>query len=134
MSSHIFCNNCGEKNDALARICKKCGNSVVIQKRILSTGTLLDNRYEIKRLIKSGGMGTVYEALDERFSNIPCAIKEMTCDTSDETKQTYLINRFKKEAEMLHSLRHPNLPVVKDYFVHQGLYYLVMDYIEGKDL
>ena len=65
-------------------------------------------------------MGTVYEALDERFSNTPCAIKEMMCDTPDGEKQAYLIKRFKKEAEMLHLLRHPQFTGSKRLFCSPG--------------
>jgi len=118
--SMIFCNNCGEKNDDFATFCKKCGGPVVISSGRLKTGMTLDNRYKIKRLIKSGGMGAVYEAHDQRFSNSPCALKEMLGDSSDQEDQDYMVKRFKKEAEMLHSLRHQNLPVVKDYFVEGG--------------
>ena len=46
----------------------------------------------------------------------------------------YVIDRFKQEAKILAKLRHPNLPVVSDYFIHHGRYYLIMDYVEGRDL
>ena len=49
-------------------------------------------------------------------------------------EQKYIINRFKQEAKILAKLRHPNLPVVSDYFVYHGRYYLIMDYVEGEDL
>lgn len=130
----IFCNSCGQQNDDVSTFCKKCGEPVVATTRRLKTGMLLDNRYKINKLVKSGGMGAVYQALDQRFSSTPCALKEMFSQTNEPEEQEYLISRFKKEAEILHILRHPNLPVVKDYFVHQGRYYLVMDYIEGQDL
>jgi len=101
---------------------------------ILQQGTVLDKRYEIKKMLKAGGMGAVYKAADRRFSNSPCAVKEMLDKSSDEEKKKYYIKRFGEEAKILHRLRHPNLPVVKDYFIENGRYYLVMDYIEGRDL
>lgn len=100
----------------------------------LIPGLILDNRYEIRRLIKSGGMGSVYEAWDNRFQKTPCAVKEMLNLSGDKVNHEYMIERFSKEAKILHDLRHPNLPVVKDYFVKNGRYYLVMDYVEGNDL
>jgi len=100
----------------------------------LASGTMLDKRYEIKRLIKSGGMGAVYEALDHRFKKTSCAVKEMLSYSTQPKEQQYFISRFQEEAFILHNLRHPNLPGVRDYFVESGRYYLVMDYIEGRDL
>ncbi len=132
----IFCDKCGFQNSNSARYCKSCGEDIIATgaSGALMPGVILDERYEIKRLIKSGGMGSVYEALDNRFDKTPCAVKEMLNFSASPQNQQYLIDRFSKEARILNNLRHPNLPVVKDYFVQCGRYYLVMDYIEGEDL
>ena len=132
----IFCEKCGYQNSNSAKFCRGCGGEVIATASdgTLSTGVVLDNRYEIKRLIKSGGMGAVYEGIDRRFENRPCAVKEMLNLSSKPEEQEYFIDRFKKEALILHDLKHPNLPSVKDHFVEGGRYYLVMEYIEGKDL
>ncbi|MEQ8189948.1 MAG: ABC transporter substrate-binding protein [Candidatus Eremiobacterota bacterium] len=135
----VFCDKCGYQNRDSALFCKSCGidmrdDRTLSTSSILSPGVMLDKRYEIKRLIKSGGMGAVYEALDYRFEKNPVAVKEMLSVTTDTAGQQYFIERFKKEAQILNNLRHNNLPVVKDYFVENNRYYLVMDYIEGKDL
>jgi len=132
----IFCDTCGHNNRETAKFCHKCGKKIfsLAPDGTLKPGVILDRRYEIKRSIKSGGMGAVYEALDHRFEKRPCAVKEMLRSITCSEDQEYFINRFKKEALILHNLKHPNLPGVKDYFVESGRYYLVMDYIEGKDL
>ncbi|MEQ8168468.1 MAG: serine/threonine-protein kinase, partial [Candidatus Eremiobacterota bacterium] len=133
----LFCDKCGYENKDEAKFCQGCGSAIeiVTQSGRLKAGILLDNRYEIKRLIKAGGMGAVYEALDRRFKNAPCAVKEMLSPSSgDEEDKAYVLKRFETEAEILHTLRHPNLPFVRDYFTWEGRYYLVMDYIEGDDL
>ena len=102
---------------------------------ILEPGEMLDNRYEIQKNIKAGNMGSVYKALDHRLGKKVCAVKELLSDPDDTpAEREYLIKRFKKEAEILNELRHPNLPVVKDYFIDDERYYIVMDYIEGRDL
>ncbi len=94
----------------------------------LSTGQILNNRYRIVRLLGQGGFGAVYRAWDVNLS-LPCALKENT-ETSPEAARQFL-----REAQLLHTLRHPNLPLVKDHFVIPGQgQYLVMDYIEGQDL
>jgi len=132
----VFCENCGHQNRNSAKFCQGCGGQIITTASdgTLTPGVVLDKRYEIECLIKSGGMGAVYKALDKRFKNKPCAVKEMLSSLSSAKEQDYYINRFEKEAEILHDLKHSNLPVVKDYFVEAGRYYLVMEYIEGKDL
>jgi Tol biopolymer transport system component/predicted Ser/Thr protein kinase len=94
----------------------------------LSTGFLLNNRYRIQDILGQGGMGAVYRALDENL-NVTVAVKENSFFSDEYARQ------FQREAQVLASLRHPNLPRVFDYFVidQQGQY-LVMDYIEGDDL
>jgi serine/threonine protein kinase len=73
-------------------------------------------------------MGAIYRAYDESL-NITVAIKENFYTTDEYSRQ------FKREATMLASLRHPNLPRVTDHFVLSGEgQYLVMDFIEGVDL
>jgi len=103
--------------------------------KFLKNGMVLKNRYEIKRLINAGGMGSVYEISDREKNNTSCALKEMLpySEVSPDNRD-YMIRRFKTEAEILHKLRHPNLPAVTDYFIENENYYLVMDYIDGEDL
>ncbi|MEQ8167967.1 MAG: tetratricopeptide repeat protein [Candidatus Eremiobacterota bacterium] len=132
----IYCDKCGYQNRDSARFCKGCGGDVIptTPTGILQSGTLLDKRYEIKCLIKSGGMGAVYEALDHRFDKIRCAVKEMIGTSTKPDDLEYMKESFRKEANILRDLRHVNLPVVIDYFIEAGRYYIVMDYVEGKDL
>ncbi|MBI2266833.1 MAG: protein kinase, partial [Armatimonadetes bacterium] len=100
----------------------------------LIPGTLLDDRYEIQRLLNSGGMGAVYLAFDSRLQ-IPCAIKQMFSVYSGDELQ-FVSEHFQQEAQLLARLHHPGIPRVLDYFQLPGesQYFLVMDYIEGKDL
>jgi formylglycine-generating enzyme required for sulfatase activity/serine/threonine protein kinase len=94
----------------------------------LSPGQQLNNRYRIDSLLGQGGFGAVYRAWDLTFE-LACAIKENSETTEAARRQ------FMREARLLHTLRHPGLPQVKDYFVipDQGQY-LVMDFVEGEDL
>lgn len=73
-------------------------------------------------------MGSVYKATDENLG-ITVAVKENLFSTEEYTRQ------FKREATILASLRHNNLPRVTDHFVIAGQgQYLVMDFIDGDDL
>jgi serine/threonine protein kinase/Tol biopolymer transport system component len=73
-------------------------------------------------------MGAVYRAFDINLG-VAVAVKENLFTTAEYSKQ------FQKEALILATLRHPNLPRVTDHFVIEGEgQYLVMDFIEGEDL
>ncbi len=93
----------------------------------LSTGKMLKKRYRIERLIKQGGFGAVYLAVDTK-TGIQCAIKE-NLDTSPDSQHL-----FRREAEILAKLSHVNLPPVTAFFVTPTGQYLVMEYVEGEDL
>jgi serine/threonine protein kinase len=94
----------------------------------LSPGQTLNNRYRIANLLGQGGFGAVYKAWDLNLETHR-AIKE-NLDTSDVAQR-----QFKREAQILDKLVHPNLPRVIDHFIipNQGQY-LVMDFVEGDDL
>jgi formylglycine-generating enzyme required for sulfatase activity len=94
----------------------------------LTSGQLLNNRYNIKSALGKGGFGAVYRAWDTNLER-ECAIKE-NLDPSVEAER-----QFKREAKILVELVHPNLPRVFDTFIISGQgQYLVMDYIDGEDL
>jgi len=94
----------------------------------LQPGSLLNQRYRIDEVIAQGGMGGIYAAYDQ-ILNLRVAIKENFLPGEEHVRQFYL------EANILATLRHPNLPRVTDHFTVPGSgQYLVMDYIEGTDL
>jgi formylglycine-generating enzyme required for sulfatase activity/predicted Ser/Thr protein kinase len=89
---------------------------------------MLNNRYRIVKLLGQGGFGAVYKAWDVNLDT-PRAVKE-NLETSPEAQR-----QFKREAQILGKLTHPNLPKVIDHFTVPGEgQYLVMEYIEGDDL
>ena len=93
----------------------------------LQPGAILRHRYRIDRQLGRGGMGTVYLAYDQSLK-IPVAVKENLSIDPEAERQ------FRREAELLAGLRHPNLPRVTDHFLLEERQYLVMDFIEGEDL
>jgi serine/threonine protein kinase len=94
---------------------------------LLAAGAILQNRYRIVRQLGSGGMGAVYEAVDQRL-DATVAIKE-TFSVDDRLRR-----KFEQEARLLAQLHHPNLPRVSDYFTEEGRAFLVMQFIAGDDL
>jgi serine/threonine protein kinase len=94
---------------------------------LLASGTVLQDRYRIVRELGSGGMGAVYEAVDQRLE-VTVAIKQTF--SIDER----LRRQFEQEARLLAQLHHSSLPRVSDYFTEAGRAFLVMQFISGEDL
>jgi len=94
---------------------------------LLAADKVLQDRYRILRQLGQGGMGTVYEAIDERFDS-RVAIKE--CHFTDDTFR----RQFQREARLLNRLHHPAMTRVIDHFGEEDREYLVMDFVPGQDL
>lgn len=102
----------------------------------LPTGRVLENRYEVLGILGLGGMSAVYQSRDQRFPNVVklCAIKEMKSHSLDPQMRIVAIQNFEREANILATLNHPSIPKVYDYFSEEARSYLVMEFIEGRDL
>lgn len=101
----------------------------------LRPGAILQNRYSIMRVLGVGGMGSVYQARDLRFPNVTkfVAVKEII-NIADPSMREMVVKIFEREANTLASLDHPAIPKIYDYFNQGDRSFLVMEYIEGKDL
>jgi serine/threonine-protein kinase len=122
VAEKILCPICRAVNRPDARFCQQCGNDV-----------LLDNIYRITKVIKEGGMGVVYQAIDE--DGEVYAVKEMHDRFTNTEDREEGIERFIDEAKLLRTLRgHPNIPNVYRSFIDEGRYYLSMEFIFGEDL
>ncbi|HEV7798113.1 MAG TPA: protein kinase [Pyrinomonadaceae bacterium] len=94
---------------------------------MLAPDTVFQSRYRIVRLLGQGGMGAVYEAIDERLDTT-VALKETLF--ADER----LRKQFEREARLLARMHHPALPRVSDHFAEGDGQFLVMQFIPGDDL
>jgi serine/threonine protein kinase len=94
---------------------------------VLAPDAILQNRYRIVRQLGRGGMGAVYEAIDQRLDAV-VALKE-TFSVDDRLRR-----QFEQEARLLAQLHHPALPRVSDYFTEGDRAFLVMQFIAGVDL
>lgn len=92
--------------------------------------TVLGNRYEILRKIGDGGMAFVYQARDKLLNRI-VAVKVLRPEFVDD--QEFLV-KFKKEAEAVASLSHPNIVNVYDVGEDGKVHYIVMEYVDGQNL
>src|SRR5687768_14533304 len=95
----------------------------------LTTGTKL-GPYEILAQIGAGGMGEVYRAKDTRLERT-VAIKVLPAHFSENTQMK---QRFEREARTISSLSHPNICSIFDVGHHNGIDFLVMEYLEGQSL
>lgn len=94
---------------------------------MLTPETVLQGRYRIVRQLGQGGMGAVYEAIDQRLDTT-VALKETLFSEERLRKQ------FEREARLLARLHHPALPRVSDHFSEADGQFLVMQFIPGDDL
>src|SRR5277367_4525382 len=100
----------------------------------LEAGTVLQGRYQVERLLGGGGMGMVYLAHDQRLANRPCAIKEMVDHFIDQAQRIEANEYFAREADTLAQLKHQAIPAITDRFELANRHYLVMEYVEGRNL
>src|ERR1017187_7885841 len=100
----------------------------------LEPGTVLQGRYAIERLLGGGGMGMVYLARDQRLANRPCAIKEMVDHFIDQAQRIEANEYFAREADTLAQLKHQAIAAITDRFELANRHYLVMEYVQGRNL
>jgi tetratricopeptide (TPR) repeat protein len=101
---------------------------------LLTPNHLLNQRYRILSQLGKGGFGAIYKAEDAQLGNRLLAVKEMSQSGLSPQEIIETTENFKREALLLASLKHPNLPSIYDHFSEAGRWYLVMDFIEGETL
>lgn len=97
---------------------------------MIEKGQMINDRYEVIKSIGEGGMANVYLAYDTILDR-RVAVKVLRGDLSNDEK---FVRRFQREALSASSLSHPNIVEMYDVGEDNGLYYIVMEYIEGKTL
>lgn len=97
---------------------------------MIAKGQLINDRYEILKLIGEGGMANVYLARDTILDR-RVAVKVLRGDLAGDEK---FVRRFQREALSASSLSHPNIVEIYDVGEDDGNFYIVMEYIEGKTL
>jgi eukaryotic-like serine/threonine-protein kinase len=102
----------------------------------LQPGVILIDRYSIQNVVGVGGMGAVYCARDLHFPNVVkrVAVKEMINTVRDPLIRETIVKNFEREANILATLNHPSIPRIYDYFSQDDRSYLIIEFIDGKDL
>jgi serine/threonine-protein kinase len=88
------------------------------------------NQYKIQEKIGSGGQGTVYKALDTKL-NRTAVIKILPPEL---TAKTANFKRFEREAQLCSQLDHPNICTIYDFHDANGIYYIAMQWVDGKNV
>lgn len=93
-------------------------------------GRIIGNRYEIVEKLGGGGMALVYKARDQLLSRMVTikVLREQLAGDAD------FIKRFRREAQAVARLSHPNIVSIYDVGEDKEIHYLVMEYIDGKNL
>jgi len=102
----------------------------------LQPGIILVSRYSIQSVVGVGGMGAVYCARDLHFPNVVkrVAVKEMINLARDPVIHDTIVRNFEREANILATLNHPSIPRIYDYFSQDDRSYLIIEFVDGKDL
>jgi serine/threonine protein kinase len=93
--------------------------------------TIIGERYELNDFLGEGGMGRVFRGVDCHI-NIPVAVKILKPEVMLNSPEQ--VERFRREAEALYALDHPNIVRVLDTVIHEGQYCIVMEYMAGGSL
>ncbi|MDO4292991.1 MAG: Stk1 family PASTA domain-containing Ser/Thr kinase [Eubacteriales bacterium] len=94
---------------------------------MIKIGMMIGDRYEILERIGTGGMSDVYKAKDHKL-NRHVAVKVLKQEFSENTN---FVSKFRVEAQAAASLMHPNIVNVYDVGEDNGVYYIVMELVEG---
>ena len=90
-------------------------------------------KYEIRREIGRGAMGVVYEAYDPMIKRV-VALKTIRRDQLTDEDSAQMINRFRREAQAAGRLNHPNIVSIYDFGEEGGIWYIAMEFVQGREL
>ena len=154
----MLCPNCGHSNPQGSLRCSNC-DSIVSDQNItipsdqnitisqvgwtraaqtgmpaaglsVSPGMLLAGRYEIIKMLGQGGMGAVYQARDIELDR-PVAVKVIRAELADDSKT---LARFKQELILARQITHKNVIRIFDLGAHEGVRFITMELVPGRDL
>ena len=131
------CPACGRPARVGAKVCGACGTSLLFSYKPLKPGqALAQGRYTVQRALSKGGMSAIYLAHDHDAFDRPVVIKAMLdyFNPHDIQEVQAAKARFLYEARTLATLRHPAIPHIFTYFADGPHNYIVMEYVEGRDL
>ncbi|MCB0404579.1 MAG: protein kinase [Bdellovibrionales bacterium] len=136
----LFCDACGSSQNHIkvARKLRQASFSKIKDagKGLLAPGERIKargQRYVVEEAIARSGFGATFRALREKDGK-QVLIKQMLEQSSYDQFKAQLMQSFKREAKFLRRIKHPAFPRGFQYFQRHGSFYLVMEFINGKEL
>jgi serine/threonine-protein kinase len=102
-----------------------------VQQGGITPGSRFAQRYEVKEVLGVGGMGMVFKAVDSELGEL-IAIK--TLKQAILSEDSSALERFKSEIRLARKISHRNVVRTHDLGEFSGVYYITMEYVEGKSL
>lgn len=99
----------------------------------IKSGTLINNRYEIQKLLGQGGFGRTYLAFDTQRFGEACVLKEFLPATSETAIWRKSRELFQREARVLYQIEHPQIPKFLALLIDDERLFIVQEYINGKN-
>jgi len=137
MSEPRACPSCARSNAIDARFCNGCGLGLLGDEPAHApagadplVGRVLAGRYRIDEVIGRGGMGVVYRVEHVRMGKL-MAVKLLHGELARDRE---VVRRFHREAEAVSKLDHPHTVQVFDFGESDGMTWLVMELLSGRDL
>ena len=113
------------------RIQMNTSTAQAVQQGGITPGSRFAQRYEVKEMLGVGGMGMVFKAVDSELNEV-IAIKTLKQEILNE--DTSALDRFKSEIRLARKISHRNVVRTHDLGEFSGVYYITMEYVEGKSL
>ncbi len=135
MTSTQFCPVCGAATEPGYTYCIACGQLLATSGdgQEAQDEPLLHDRYQLGRLLGSGGFSAVYRAHD-LLAGRDVAIKQLSLHGLSTEEIIEFTDTFNREVDLLSGLHHPQVPRIHNHFSDREHWYLVMDYLEGTTL
>jgi serine/threonine-protein kinase len=96
----------------------------------LPAGHMVANRYRVQGLLGKGGVGIVYSVFDEHLARKAALKLLLTTHAGNQQ----VVERFQREARIAASIAHPGIVDMYERGAHNGLLYLVMEYLDGENI
>lgn len=139
VAGSLFCEACGESlaQVQVARKLRQASFDTIKDagQGLLSPGERLKSKYSylIEEAVARSGFGATFRA-QRKDNEKPVLVKQMLDQASYDQFKTQLLKAFKREAKFLRKIKHPAFPRGFEYFERNKSFYLVMEFINGKEL